>query len=461
MVTRILILVCLSSTLDATTDNDQAIADVYSNSIDLYAAERIYDEQELGAKFDPVTGKRRYDNYEVVKVKPTSEEQLNVLRFLEKGMIELWNPLPSNVSLIDSVDILVSPQHVGHVRSYLECSGMKTETVIQNLQAEIDLENVKSEDSEDSGLEGRPGYCFSRTGMTWVQYHRLSTMNQYIDCLAEDHRDKVEIIDIGRSSEGRALRVLKLGRANKVLKPAIWVDGGIHAREWVSPAAVLYAIRELVENEDPANSVLNNYDIYILPVANPDGYEYSHEVDRMWRKTRSSNNGACRGVDPNRNWGFRWGGEGASTSPCSETYRGPRPFSEPETAAIRDFILQRNTQIKIYITFHSFGQYILYPWGYAAVDSEDSNDLHAMGDAAADAINRVTGRGYSVGSAAKMLYPAAGGSDDWAKGGAGIKYSYTIELPDRGQHGFILPAQHIESVGKEAHAALLAMISVL
>ena len=67
----------------------------------------------------------------------------------------------------------------------------------------------------------------------------------------------------------------------------------------------------------------------------------------MWRKTRSSGNGACRGVDPNRNWGHRWGGEGASTSPCAETYRGPRPFSEPETAAVRDFILARNSQIKV------------------------------------------------------------------------------------------------------------------
>ncbi len=76
-------------------------------------------------------------------------------------------------------------------------------------------------------------------------------------------------------------------------------------------------------------------------------YEYSHEVDRMWRKTRSAGNGACRGVDPNRNWGHRWGGEGASTSPCAETYRGPRPFSEPETAAIRDFILARSSQIQV------------------------------------------------------------------------------------------------------------------
>jgi len=113
------------------------------------------------------------------------------------------------------------------------------------------------------------------------------------------------------------------------------------------------------------------------------------------------------------------------------------------------------------LTFHSFGQYILYPWGYATIDTEDTHDLHAMGVEAAHAISRASGRSYSVGSASKMLYPAAGGSDDWAKGGAGIKYSYTIELPDRGQHGFILPAQHIESVGKEAHAAILAMLNFL
>ena len=75
----------------------------------------------------------------------------------------------------------------------------------------------------------------------------------------------------------------------------------------------------------------------------------------MWRKTRSATNGACRGVDPNRNWGHRWGGEGASTSPCAETYRGPRPFSEPETAAIRDFIMSRNSQIQVlFITFKAF-----------------------------------------------------------------------------------------------------------
>ena len=80
---------------------------------------------------------------------------------------------------------------------------------------------------------------------------------------------------------------------------------------------------------------------------------------------------------------------------------------------------------------------------------------------AASHIQRSGGKKYTIGSAAKMLYPAAGGSDDWARGGAGIKYSYTIELPDTGVHGFILPAKHIKSVGKEATAGVKGVLEEL
>jgi len=191
-------------------------------------------------------------------------------------------------------------------------------------------------------------------------------------------------------------------------------------------------------------------------------YEYSHNKDRLWRKTRSNHlNTRCIGVDPNRNWGYNWGGQGASGDPCDETYYGPKPFSEPETAAIRNFIMARKDSMQLYLTFHTYGQYILYPWGYARHDAVDKNDLHRLGQVGAAAARRATGHKYSVGSAAKMLYPAAGGSDDWAKGGANIKYSYTIELPDTGRHGFLLPAKRALQTGKEALAMTIAMINAL
>jgi len=96
---------------------------------------------------------------------------------------------------------------------------------------------------------------------------------------------------------------------------------------------------------------------------------------------------------------------------------------------------------------------VLYPWGYDRVDHPGERELERLGRVAA----RALGRGYTVGSAAKVLYPAAGGSDDWALGGAGIPYSYTIELPDTGTHGFILPASYISQVAAEALAATVAM----
>ena len=74
----------------------------------------------------------------------------------------------------------------------------------------------------------------------------------------------------------------------------------------------------------------------------------------MWRKTRSRHRGnACVGVDPNRNWGYHWAGQGASGDPCDETFYGPKAFSEPETDAIQKFIMARKHNMKVSIGFLS------------------------------------------------------------------------------------------------------------
>lgn len=101
----------------------------------------------------------------------------------------------------------------------------------------------------------------------------MDAIDRYLDCLARRHADKVELITIGRSYEGRAMRVVKIGRGGGSggSKPAVWIDGGIHAREWISPASVMKMIFEFVENYQAHQGILNTYDVYILPVANPDG----------------------------------------------------------------------------------------------------------------------------------------------------------------------------------------------
>jgi len=234
--------------------------------------------------------------------------------------------------------------------------------------------------------------------------------------------------------------------------------------EWASPAGVTYMIHRIVEKEGDLDRLLENVALFILPMANPDGYEYSRKHDRMWRKTRARTGAknllgqVCHGVDPNRNFGYGWGGYGASEHPCKETYRGKGPFSEPETRAVRDFIEGIQADFQLYLTFHSYGQYILYPWGYDRKNTRDHKELKRVGMAAYQALRRTQQATYEVGSAAIMLYPASGGSDDWAKGGAGIKYSYTVELPDTGDYGFLLPPKFIKKAGSHACTVLESMV---
>lgn len=189
---------------------------------------------------------------------------------------------------------------------------------------------------------------------------------------------------------------------------------------------------------------------------NPDGYEYTHTSDRLWRKNRRPHT-FCSGVDLNRNYGYKWGGQGASRQPCAETFAGSGPFSEPETKAVQDFLTSSAANFKGSLSFHSYGQYILYPWGYDRKVPPDHADLKKVGDEGAAAIKAINGNEYTVGPAGNTLYPASGGSDDWAKGTMKFKYSYTVELRDTGRHGFMLPADQILSTGKETLAFMEVM----
>lgn len=100
----------------------------------------------------------------------------------------------------------------------------------------------------------------------------------------------------------------------------------------------------------------------------------------MWRKNRSRRGALCSGVDLNRNFGYKWGGKGTSNRPCAEIYAGPSAFSEPETLAQKKFFERSQEKFFAFLTFHSYGQYILYPWGYDVVVPPDHQDLDRVGN---------------------------------------------------------------------------------
>ena len=166
---------------------------------------------------------------------------------------------------------------------------------------------------------------------------------------------------------------------------------------------------------------VQSVDWYIAPLLNPDGYEWSHTNYRMWRKNRSAppSGSSCYGVDLNRNWDVIGFGLGVTSSnPCSDTYKGTQPGSEPETQAVAATIQKYKDNIRIYLTFHSYGQYWLTSWGYKTELPVDNEKLVKVGREACDAIKCVTpSRSYTVGSAGAIFYIAGGASDDYAKVG--------------------------------------------
>ncbi|XP_018569082.1 carboxypeptidase B-like [Anoplophora glabripennis] len=367
----------------------------------------------------------------------TTEKIVVLTKLRDENDISMWG------GNTNSIDILVKPKSLGKVDTVLRRQNIQYEVLIDDLQRAIDEENPPEEHEN----EDRTGHR-----LTWQSYHRLEDIHEYLDYLAETYPKLCSVETIGHSVQRRPIKLLKISNGNKGNK-AVWIDGGIHAREWISPATVTYIINNIVLNFENEPKYIQNIDWYVAPVLNPDGYEYSHTIDRLWRKNRARA-GTCSGTDLNRNFGYRWGGQGSSKNPCAETYGGSGAFSEPETAAIQRFITGTPAKWGAYISFHSYGQYILYPWGYNRVVPPDHKDLETVGRQAAAAIRSTTGSSYRVGPAANTLYPAAGGSDDWAKGSAGIKYAYTIELRDNGRYGFVLPASYINPTAKESLAAV-------
>ncbi|KAH8305657.1 hypothetical protein KR059_005084 [Drosophila kikkawai] len=290
------------------------------------------------------------------------------------------------------------------------------------------------------------------------RYYSHGEINQFIEDLAKEYPRRVFVKTVGKSYEKRLMKTVTItngdGRRNKNV---ILVDGGFHAREWISPAAVVYLISQLVDNLEENADLLKDYDWVILPVVNPDGYEYTQlSADtRMWRKTRKPSSDSCIGTDPNRNFDFHWNEEGASENPCDNTYAGSKAFSEPEALVVGDLIHSYADRGKMYLTLHSYGPYILYPWGWSEDLPETVDDLHEVAKAGYDAILEATGTEYVIGSSTLVLYVAAGASDDYAFN-AGFPISFTMELPPGGT-GFDPPASDIDHMVKETWVGIAAM----
>ncbi|KAK4873619.1 hypothetical protein RN001_012979 [Aquatica leii] len=340
------------------------------------------------------------------------------------------------------LDVFVESKCLEEVAQIFKNNRIKYVKVIDDYQQWIDQENSVPE--EDETYDGHT--------LTWHRYHRLADINSFLEYAANTFPSICTIIDIGISVEGNPLRLLKISNGALENK-AVWIEGGIHAREWLSPATTTYIINHLIHNWDNEAMSIQNINWHILPIVNPDGYEFSHTHDRLWQKNRSKNT-VCFGTDLNHNFGYSWGGEDSSPNPCSEVYEGLSPFSEPETASIENYFLniESSAQWKAFLTFHSYGQYIVYQ----ADDPSDNEDLLYVGYKMAEALS-TQGVHYTV----VPSFNESGSSHAWSKRIIGIKYTYTIELRDTGERAFAPSADSIVPSGEDGVAIIRTIADVV
>lgn len=295
-------------------------------------------------------------------------------------------------------------------------------------------------------------------------YHSYQEVEKDLINLEESHPHLAKVYDIGDSLERRNIYALKISDNVSMDEDEAEVlfIGCHHAREWISVEVPFLLGKYLVENYDSNAEIKDLVDrsqIWIVPLLNPDGLEYSIHFYRYWRKNRRDNGNGSYGVDLNRNYSYKWGidNEGSSPNSYSDVYRGKSPFSEPETQAIRDLFAKRNFQAVI--SFHSYSQVILYPWGYTELAPEKNDLLADLAANMSNLIQSVNGSIYEFGQASSSLYLTNGDTTDWALGNYNIP-AYTIELPpiDQIHGGFFNAEKDIQSIIQENLPAALHLI---
>jgi len=359
------------------------------------------------------------------------------------GIVDLWRPHSVNdIQLHSPVDARIPRAHLKDLKEILE-------------QEKIDF-RVKIKDVERFIKRSETHHRIRRDATyDYDVYHTYEEIDDWTREIANDYPNLVRRERLGYSYERRNITKLIVGSSPD--NPQILIDCGIHGREWIAPAFCQCYVHRLVSSYNEVYEIrkmLDQLTFIVVPLLNPDGYAYSHNSDRFWRKTRSRHFGSrCVGVDGNRNFDAKWAGPGSSSRSCSSVYHGPRKNSEPMTKALTRYIDENINKIKAYITFHSYGQVFVFPYSYAAKDVENKKEHEDVARDASDAIFKVNGKRYTYGPGHKSMYLAAGGSDDMAKD-HGVDLVFTIELRDLGTYGFLLPENQINDVCTETYAGM-------
>ena len=365
-----------------------------------------------------------YITFNFLFANPEIHKHVKINLYFTNQLLELGIPLDHYQKNKDnSLDIILSTSEIGILMN----NGIEFE-IMQHDITNYYLSRSRPSINRDFSLGSMLG-----------NYTLQEAINQ-MDTLSILYPNFVSEKDsIGTSFEGRTIWAFKLSDNPAIdeNEPEVLYTGLTHAREPLSMMNLFYFANWLCENYNNnliANYLLDNREMWFIPIVNPDGYFYNETIapdgGGMHRKNRRSNpqnsncnTGTQQGVDLNRNYGYNWGANnsGSSGNPCSAVYRGSSAFSEPETEAVSNFILSREFNNALH--YHSYSNLLIHSWGDGSYPDEPYlTTLREIG-------NEMTHyNGYLVGTGIETVgYTVNGDAVDWSYGNAGL-LSYTPEI---------------------------------
>ena len=430
----------------------------------------------------------------------TVEEATSLREAIDTLLLDVWEYADDWADIRLSEDIVKSllgllPESLQHAHKPLLRERELAQAIWDTFPTPRGADEVRSSASPSPHRAFSPALSLNardgETNIFFNDYQPLSVIEPWLRLLASLFTTHVRLINLGISYQGRDIPGLRVGvhpsnddDAEQPKRKTVLITGGAHAREWISTSTVDYVAYSLITGygKNPAiTKVLEDFDFVFVPTTNPDGYTYTWETDRLWRKNRQQTNlRFCQGIDLDHSFGFEWQGS-ASSNPCSEGFAGESPFEAVEAKTLASWAKNEtehnNVDFVGFLDLHSYSQQILYPYSYSCGETPPGlENLEELAMGMEKAIRLSHGHGYEVlpacegntvaaAKGGRKVLPrmeAAGGSAlDWFYHELHVRYAYQIKLRDRGTYGFLLPKENIVPTGKEMLDAVLYFGSFL
>ncbi|KAK4453596.1 hypothetical protein QBC34DRAFT_394465 [Podospora aff. communis PSN243] len=386
----------------------------------------------------------RYHDDVVIRFNVTNPEEETALSVVAVQLIlDVWAFTP------DYVDVRISKKYLPGLLKLLPTSLQHT-VLISDVAAAAwatfpstnaplsNFDSISTPAKRNMLVGGADNIFFS-------DYQPLIVITNWMRLLQALFPSFTNITSIGKSYEGRDIWAFRVGEPSpdeKGPRKTILVTGGLHGREWISTSTVNYLLWSLVTSfgtDQMITKLLQRFDIVFVPVMNPDGYEYTWQEDRLWRKSRQRTKMQyCKGLDLDHAFGYEWESTQHISDPCSESYGGEEPFQSIEASGIADWAKNQTENGVRFIGFldlHSYSQQILFPYAYScSVDPPNRENLEELAVGLAKAIRLSSGEAYTVASACEgALARSYSASDSYPRvesgGGSAIDWFYRMRSP--------------------------------